>query len=165
MNTTQAIDDKLDWLRKRQAQISTLPRQVAEVVSSPAIAPERPVVAPVAPIGSLDHKPRATQSSSFQALQDLGLQGLKTSADDIYLIIAAYCRAGGSAADITRREIQLMYEKRFERRIEASTISPRVNELIAAGRVLQRGFSRTCVVTGKHVFPVYVVAKQTRMAW
>ena len=162
MNTTQAIDDKLAWLRQRQAQISTTPRPVIEVISSPVILPAQPV-APVLPSTAPEVKPHSTKEASFQALANMGLLGLKKGADDVYLVIALACRAG--VTDLTRREVRELAEKRFERRIDDSWISARVNELVTAQRVLERPVNRVCTVTGNSVGAVYVVMKQTRMAW
>ncbi len=164
----QAIDDKLAWLRQRQAQISTLPRPVIEAISSPVlfagVAPDRPVVAvPVLPATTPEVKAHSTKEASFLALANMGLLGLKKGADDVYLVVALSCRAG--VADLTRREIRELAEKRFERRIDDSWISARVNELVTAQRVIERPVNRVCTVTGNSVGAVYVVMKQTRMAW
>lgn len=126
-----------------------------------AFAP--PVPAPVPPIVPTEPKQRATKEASFLALGQLGLLGLKTSADDVYLVIAAACKAG--AADLTRRELQALFEKRFERRMDASSISARVNELVTAQRVLERKDNRVCTVTGNMVGAVYVVMKQQRLVY
>lgn len=162
MNAAQAIDDRLAWLRQRQAQISTLPRPVIEAISSPVIAPVR-VVAPVLPSVTPEVKAHSTKEASFLALANMGLLGLKKGADDVYLVIALACRAG--VADLTRREIRELAEKRFERRIDDSWISARVNELVTAQRVLERPVNRVCTVTGNSVGALYVVMKQVRLVY
>ena len=169
------LDNKLAWLRERAARaqanasISTPVRSVIEQISSPVIAPQSfappapSPISPVQPIVPTEPKPRATKEASYLALGQLGLVGLKTSADDVYLVIAAACKAG--AADLTRRELQALFEKRFERRMDASSISARVNELVTAQRVFERKDNRVCGVTGNMVGAVYVVMKQTRLVY
>ena len=108
-------------------------------------------------------KKHNTKEASYVALGQLGLKGIKTSADDVYLVIASAIRAG--AVDVTRREVQVLFERRFERRMDANLISARVNELVTAGKVLERKEDRICTVTGNKVGALYVVMKQTRMVW
>lgn len=108
-------------------------------------------------------KKHSTKEASYVALGQLGLKGIKTSADDVYLVIASAIRAG--AVDVTRREVQVLFERRFERRMDANLISARVNELVTAGKVLERKEDRICTVTGNKVGALYVVMKQTRMVW
>lgn len=169
MSTAQAIDDGLAWLRQRQSRISVAAPAVAGALVAPQVPISVPVVASApaasvsAPTVSSAPKFRVVTDASYLALEQLGLIGLKTSADDIYVVIAAACRAG--ALDVTGREIQALYEKRFERRIESGTISARTGELLTAGRISRRSDVRVCSVTQKMARPFYVLAKQTRMAW
>jgi hypothetical protein len=171
MNTAQAIDDRLAWVKERaaraqaQTQISTFVPSVIERISSPVIspaafAPPAPAPSPVIPS---ETKPRATKEASFQSLANIGLLGIKKDSDDIYLVIALACRAG--AVDLTRREIRELAEQRFERRIDSSWISRCVNDLVKAQRVLERPDNRVCTVTGNMVGAVYVVMKQQRMGF
>ena len=168
MNTAQAIDDRLAWVKERaaraqaQAQISTsVPSGVVVAFAPPAPAPTPSQ--PASPVIPTETKPRATKEASFLALGQMGLLGLKTSADNVYLVIAAACRNG--AADLTRRELQALYEQRFECRMDASSISARVNELVTAQRVFERKDNRVCTVTGNMVGAVYVVMKQVRLVY
>jgi hypothetical protein len=166
MTVADRFDDKLAWVRERAARAQANPlistSSQSEVVALPqSFAP--PMPAPVPPIVPTEPKPRATKEASYLALGQLGLVGLKTSADDVYLVIAAACKAG--AADLTRRELQALFEKRFERRMDASSISARVNELVTAQRVLERLDNRVCTVTGNMVGAVYVVMKQVRLVY
>ncbi len=169
------LDDKLAWLRERAARaqanvsISTSVPSVIERISSPVISPQA-YVAPSAPAQAVqvpdeavDGNPLPTLDAQVAALQGMGLIGLKTRADDIYLIVATACKNG--ADDLTGREIQALYERRYGRRIESGTISARVSELLAAQRILRRPQTRLCTVTRKVAAPVYVVMKQTRMVW
>lgn len=166
MTTADLIDDKLAWVRERAARAQAL-ALISVGVGSEAVAPLQafapPVPAPVQPILPTEPKPRATKEASFLALGQMGLLGLKSSADDIYLVIAAACRAG--VHDLTRREIRNLAEQRFERRIDDSWISARVFTLVDSGRVLERPDNRVCTVTGNMVGAVYVVMKQQRMGF
>lgn len=194
MNTAQAIDDRLAWVKERAAraasaaQISTSTPSVIEQISSPVISPqacmtvEREVVrmtsnmkaskqkpfppfdiAVSVPAETIDANPLPTKDAQFAALQSIGLLGMKTRADDVLLVIATACKAG--VEDLTGREIQALYERRYGRRIESGTISARVSELLLAQRILRRPQTRICTVTREVAAPVYVVMKQTRMVW
>jgi hypothetical protein len=161
------LDDKLAWLRERAARAQANALISASLQSAVPAVPQSfvpPAPTPVTqPIIPTEPKQRATKDASYLALGQLGLVGLKTSADDVYLVIAAACKAG--AADLTRRELQALFEKRFERRMDASSISARVNELVTAQRVLERPDNRVCTVTGNMVGAVYVVMKQVRLVY
>lgn len=171
------LDDKMAWLRERaaraqanvqsEASISTSVPSVIEQISSPVISRQAYAKAIAkefdVPVETIDGNPLPTLDAQVAALQGMGLIGLKTRADDIYLIIATACKAG--ADDLTGREIQALYERRYGRRIESGTISARVSELLAAQRILRRPQTRICTVTRKVAAPVYVVMKQTRMVW
>ena len=171
MSTQTALDDRLAWLKERaaraqsQASISITAPSVIEQISTPYISPHfQPVAgAPIAKVAINSEALLPTKEVQYQALERMGLLGLKTRADDVFLIVATACRAG--AADLTGREIQVLYERRYGRRIESGTISARVNELITAQRFFRRGKSRECTVTHEMAAPVYVVAKQVRMGY
>lgn len=63
-------------------------------------------------------------------------------------------------ADLSGKEIQERYELVHGKRIDASSVSARVNGLIAAGRLVRLERSRPCRVTGRDIHPVRVVAVQ-----
>lgn len=182
--THDELDNKLAWLRERAARAKQSAGAGANPLISnsdgfvpkpkypaptfePTPAPVNVVAAAVASQGeSVDiqsAKKHNTKEASFVALGQLGLLGIKTSADDVYLVIASAIRAG--AVDVTRREVQVLFERRFERRMDANLISARVNELVTAGRVFERKEDRICTVTGNKVGALYVLMKQTRMVW
>jgi hypothetical protein len=166
MNTAQAIDDRLAWVKERAARAQANSLISISLQSALPVAPQAASPAPTPitqPITPTETKPRATKEASFLALGQMGLLGLKTSADNVYLVIAAACRNG--AADLTRRELQALYEQRFECRMDASSISARVNELVTAQRVFERKDNRVCTVTGNMVGAVYVVMKQVRLVY
>jgi hypothetical protein len=172
MNAAQAYEDRLAWVKERAARvvsaasISAPVPSVIERISSPVISPQAfvaPNVAVVVPSETVDANPLPAKDAQFAALQRMGLIGLKSRADDIFLIIATACRAG--VDDLTGREIQALYERRYGRRIESGTISARVSELLAARRILRRPQRRVCTVTREMVASVYVVMKQVRMEY
>lgn len=144
--------------------ISTSVPSVIEAISFQSFAAATtPKQAVQVPDEVVDGNPLPTLDAQVAALQGMGLIGLKTRADDIYLIVATACKNG--ADDLTGREIQALYERRYGRRIESGTISARVSELLAAQRILRRAQTRLCTVTRKVAAPVYVVMKQTRMVY
>lgn len=171
------LDDKLAWLRERTARaqantlISTSVPSVIEQSSTLVVDPVVSVlktavhmaerVAVVVPAETVDANPLPTKDAQMAALSAIGLLGMKTRADDVLLVIATACRAG--VDDLTGREIQTLYERRYGRRIESGTISARVSELLAARRILRRPQTRICTVTREVAAPVYVVMKQVRM--
>ena len=167
------LDDKLAWLRERTARaqaaasISPSVPSVIEAISSPVISPQAfaapaaPKQAVQVPTETVDANPLPTKNAQMAALSAIGLLGMKTRADDVLLVIATACRVG--VEDLTGREIQALYERRYGRRIESGTISARVSELLAARRILRRPQTRICTVTREVAAPVYVVMKQVRM--
>ena len=174
------LDDKLAWLRERaaRAQAAASISVTVERESMPSgikASSERPTPvcevsagfalkqAVQVPAETVDANPLPTKDAQMAALSAIGLLGMKTRADDVLLVIATACRAG--VEDLTGREIQALYERRYGRRIESGTISARVSELLAARRILRRPQTRICTVTREIAAPVYVVMKQTRMAW
>lgn len=192
MSATLSTDDRyaasMARAQQRVAQISTSVPGVIERISSPVISPqvcmtvEREVVrmtssmkaskqkpflpfdvAVSVPVETIDANPLPTKDAQFSALQNMGLLGLKTRADDVLLVIATACRAG--VDDLTGREIQALYEQRYGRRIESGTISARVSELLTAQRILRRPQTRICTVTREVAAPVYVMMKQVRMEY
>lgn len=90
-----------------------------------------------------------TKDSSAQAFKSLHLPVLKTMGDQIEWIVRNAIRAG--ALNLTRREIQARYESTFMRRIDANSVSARVNALVAAKRLQEHPESRKCSITGHDV--------------
>lgn len=102
-----------------------------------------------------------TAQTSAQALNAIGQVRRKQLQDEIHDICVAAQRNG--AADLSGKEIQSAYERLNGRRIEASTISSRLNNLIAAGRLERVAQVRPCAVTGNNIHPVRVPATQARL--
>lgn len=92
------------------------------------------------------------QESSIISHRSLSNHQKKTVADKIYEIVEMYCciNAGG----ISMAEIQEEFFNIHDYRIEKSTISPRVNELITSGRLFRHPHLRTCTITGKAIHPI-----------
>ena len=104
---------------------------------------------------------RPTSSTSAQALAAIGNKALAASCTRLLDICIAGQRNG--AVDFSSREIQSLYEAQFSQRIEAGTISARVNELVASKRLVRSLVSRPCVVTGRPVHAVFAPATQVRL--
>ena len=102
------------------------------------------------------------QTTSREALAAMSLPGRKLQADDVLLVVTLACRAG--VKDLSLREIKKLYVTRFGRDIDVSTVSGRVNGLVAAKRLLRLPESRRlCTQSGASVLPVTVPATQARM--
>lgn len=99
-------------------------------------------------------------NTSAQAFAALRVPDLKQLQDKIHDICVAAQRNG--LDDLTRKEIQARYELLYSCRIDASTVSSRVHNLIVGGR-LERAPVRRCTVTGNEVEPVRVPLKQARL--
>ena len=102
-----------------------------------------------------------TAATSAQALQRIGNVKRKQLQDEIHDICIAMHRHG--MEDISGKEIQAQYELIHGKRIEASTISSRVSNLIDAGRLVRVADARPCRVTGNNIHPVRVPATQARL--
>lgn len=104
----------------------------------------------------------ATTDSSRDAIASISLGKRKTLADEIELVIALACKTG--TKDLSMKEVQQLLERKLERRVEVSTISGRVNELVAAKRVVRDMLHmRPCSVTHKDIHPLSVAPGQTRL--
>ena len=102
------------------------------------------------------------QTTSREALAALSLPGKKGQADDVLLVVTLACKSGHK--DMSLREIKRAYMQRFECDIDVSTVSGRVNELVAAKRLLRLpGARRLCSLSGASVLPVTVPVVQARM--
>ena len=103
---------------------------------------------------------RATDTSA-QALDAIGLRAMAGQRRKIFDVVVAAQRSG--AVDLSLREIQQRFELREGKRIDVSTVSARVNNLVAAGWLHRRSDIRPCRVTGHGVHPVYVLPQQERL--
>jgi hypothetical protein len=102
-----------------------------------------------------------TAQTSAQALNALGPRNVKRKLDQIHDICIAAQRNG--RGDMSGKEIQHQYEFVHAQRIDASIISARVNDLIAAGRLERCAIARMCLITGREIHPVRVPATQSRL--
>ena len=102
-----------------------------------------------------------TAHTSAEALNRLTQCKRKRLQDELHDICLAAQRNG--ADDMSGREIQAAYERLTGKRIDASSISSRINSLVAAGRLVRLDISRACKVTGNNILPVRVPATQARL--
>lgn len=105
--------------------------------------------------------PRATQDTSSSAFKELGLKALQAQARAVFDVALACQKAG--ARDMSLREIREAYERTHGVRIDVSTISARVNGLVAMGWLQRREETRACTISKHGVRPVFVPAKQARL--
>lgn len=93
--------------------------------------------------------------TSITALQSVSLKEQKTLADKIFAVVVLARRAG--VVDMSMREIQRDMELVEGKRIDLSTISARVNGLVAAKRLhRQHDAPRACSFSGRLIFPLCV---------
>ena len=100
------------------------------------------------------------RATSAQSLARIGTQGFTQLLDKIHDICVAAALHG--ARDLSGKEIQQKYELQYGR-IEMSTVSSRVNSLVAAGRLVRSAVHRPCCVTGRNIYPVAPAMTQVRL--
>ncbi len=108
--------------------------------------------------------------TSRRSLGAVGLRGRKTLADKIHGVVQAAQRNG--ARDMSMREIQrTLAEREVDANgrplwVDVSSISGRVNELVAAQRLLRdRAHPRPCLVSGRMIEPLSVPVRQERLCY
>ena len=97
-------------------------------------------------------------TTSREALARLSQPGKNTQGDDVFEVISKACAAGRK--DLSLREIKHLYQDRFSRDIDVSTVAARVNVLVKAERLLRVAVSRPCSLSGRAVMPVRVAPCQ-----
>ena len=100
--------------------------------------------------------------TSAQSLALMGLGEIKTLQDRILDICIRAQRNG--VADLSGGEIQKRYELQYGQRLDKSSISARVNNLVSANRLERLQHARVCQVSGRNIAPVRVPAVQARLA-
>lgn len=104
---------------------------------------------------------RAATDTSAQALDAMGLRKMAGQRRVVFDIVLGAQRNG--AQDVSLREIQQRYERLYGKRIDVSTVSARVHNLVAAGWLHRRADIRACSVTGQGVHAVFVPPSQARL--
>lgn len=99
--------------------------------------------------------------ASRQALASISLPARKTKADLIDEVVADAMRAG--CPNVSMREVQARLLASHGLRLDLSTISGRVNELVAAGRLLRSKTTRPCTVTGQGIHALSKQMAQTTL--
>ena len=99
--------------------------------------------------------------TSAASLQGMGLGNIKTLQDQV-LDICWIAQRGG-AKNLSLREIQKRYELKYSRRLDISSISGRVHNLVVANRLERLEQSRECSVTGRQILPVCIPMTQARL--
>lgn len=94
------------------------------------------------------------RDTSIEAYHNISNTYKATVCDSIYSIVAE------SNSALSLREIQSRYNSTHQASIDVSTVSGRVNELIAAGRLERTAPVRKCTFSGKSVHPVSIVPVQ-----
>ena len=100
--------------------------------------------------------------TSRQAVAQISNPARKTLGDLIESVVVAAMRAG--AADLSMKEIQADLRRVYGRDVETASISGRVNELVAAKRLVRLDTSRRpCRITGHTIAPLSAPLVQERM--
>ena len=86
---------------------------------------------------------------------------LKHLQDQIHDICVTAQRNGHD--DMSGKEIQERYEAIYGKRIDASSVSARINNLVAAHRLVRLETQRPCRITGRDIHPVRVPLTQARL--
>lgn len=102
----------------------------------------------------------AMQESSISAYRGIPTKQLATQADRIFGLIEAFCNTWGS--DLSLNELKKIHQGVYGD-IELSTVSARVNALVAAGRIERLETSRKCEVTGRGIYPIRLPVKQAEL--
>jgi hypothetical protein len=100
----------------------------------------------------------AVQDTSIAAYRAMPVKRLQTQADRIEQIVKARSRerlSGRPGRDISLKEIQRAH-RFLHGDIELSTVSARVNALVAAKRLERLGTTRKCSISGISIHPVRV---------
>ena len=91
--------------------------------------------------------------TSRQAHDRISLRSRKSLGDQIEGVVSRACRSG--RRDMSMREVQVDLERLLERRVDVSTISARVNELVAAKRLVRdQEHTRACSISGQQIHPL-----------
>ena len=94
--------------------------------------------------------------TSIAAYHGLPVKTLKTQSDRICEIVTKY--HGWLGGNISLKEIQSIYN-RYHKDIDLSTVSARVNGLVAAKRLERLEETRKCSITGVNIHPLKPVEK------
>ena len=92
--------------------------------------------------------------TSIDAFRSLGNGKIKTQADRIFDVIEKSTTVW--AVNFSLNEIKALYRAMYGGDIELSTVSARVNGLVAARRLERVDSIRKCAVTGSGVRPVRI---------
>jgi hypothetical protein len=106
---------------------------------------------------SEERKRTNVADTSIAAYRSMPVKQLATQADRICNLVKNYCGMGGD--NLSLKEIKDMYNKAFcltRPDIELSTISARVNALVAAKRLERLETTRKCSISGVSIHPVRV---------
>lgn len=109
---------------------------------------------------------RKVRETSIDAYHDMPNTKKRAQADRIESVVKFLCECT-PGADVSLREIKHTYDKNFGRvfgAIDVSTVSARVNELVAAGRLDRPGHTRKCTISKVTVHPVKPASLQLSFA-
>ena len=95
------------------------------------------------------------QDTSIDAYRSMPVRKRATQADQIHSIVETFCSSWGK--DLSLNEIKRLWRRLYKKDIELSTVSARVNELVAAGRLERLDTIRKCtVIKDSSIHPVRI---------
>ena len=97
-----------------------------------------------------------TRSDSHRGLSNVALM---SQLEMVHHIVKTYSHTMPDHG-LSGKEIQHHYNTHTGKFVETSSLSPRINSLIAAGRLHRLSTARPCTITGKNVLPVCLVQTQ-----
>ena len=100
-----------------------------------------------------------TRSAAHRALSNVALV---SQLELVYQIVKDYAHTKPDRA-LSAKEIQHYYNMHAGKFVEASSLSPRINSLVAAGRLHRLSSPRPCTITGRNVLPVRLSQTQKPM--
>ena len=106
-------------------------------------------------------QPPGPAETSAMALQGLGLKRRETLGHKVYAVVAQAVAEG--SANLSAREVQALFEQHHHIRLEMSTLSGVINNLVQAERLQRILEPRACTVTGRQIQPIKPVPKQGRL--
>lgn len=101
-------------------------------------------------------------NTSRESLAHVPLRERQNLSDQIHDVVAAALRNG--AKDVSMREVQDVLWRVHGKRVDMSSISGRVNDLVAAKRLVRdTEHARPCQISGREIHPLSVPAQQGRL--
>lgn len=97
-------------------------------------------------------------ASSARSLEQAGLRGQQTQREQVLHVVRQAAARG--QRNVSGREVQALFQREFGKWVDMSTLSARINNLIASHHLERLTEARACGVTGRDILPVRALPKQ-----